>query len=217
MKKIMALKLIKPSISKHLTLIKPEELLIEDEAYFTDLHIQDGFLEEARAKALYFKSCIFENVTFIDVTFDGLELSSCIFKNCDLSRVQANRAIVQKTEFVDCKMTGSVFSEAAFNDVSIENAIGDYFTARYAEFKNTRFSGCKFIGSDFNDSKFTKVEIEHSDLSKSSFTGVHLNGMDLRTNKLDSLSLRLEDLKGSKVTTLQALELTRLLEIVIED
>lgn len=210
-------KVLKPSLPNSLDNVIAEDIEFYDELTLTCSHIKGGYIEEKRAKQVYFKECLFENVTFADINLDGLEVINCVFKSCDFSGVRSVDSNIHKSEFVDCKMSGSIFSESMFYNVTFKNIIGNYFTARFSEFKNSFFDGCNLVSSDLQDSKFNKVYIEDSDLTSAILLGVKLEGIDLRSNTVEGLSLRIEDIKGAKITTMQVLEFAKLLNVVIED
>ena len=210
-------KILKPSLPASLNLVNGEELELDDEYTLVCSHVKGGYIEEKNSRLVYFKECLFENVTFSDINFDGLEIINCVFKSCDFSGIRAIKSNVHKSEFIDCKMSGTIFSESIFSNVSFKDIIGNYFTSRFSEFKNTFFDTCNMVSCDIQDSKFSKVYIENSDISSSNFLGVKLKGIDLRSNKIENISTRIEDVKGAKIGTMQVFEFAKLLEVRIED
>lgn len=210
-------RVLKASLPASLNDVIAEELAFDDEFTLVCGHIKGGYIEEKRAKLVYFKECLFENVTFSDVNLEGLEIINCVFKSCDFSGVRSVNSNIHKSEFQDCKMSGSIFSESMFSNVTFNNIIGNYFTARFSEFKNCFFDTCNLVSGDLQDSKFNKVYIEDSDLTSAILLGVKLEGVDLRSNNVEQVSLRIEDIKGAKITTMQVLEFAKLLNVVIED
>ncbi|MGB3368274.1 MAG: pentapeptide repeat-containing protein [Acidaminobacteraceae bacterium] len=210
-------KVLRASVPNALENVIAEEIEFVDELNLTCAHIKGGYIEEKNAKQVYFKECLFENITFSDINLDGLEIINCVFKSCDFSGVRSVESIVHKSEFIDCKMSGSVFSESMFYNVTFTNVIGNYFTARFSEFKNCFFDGCNLVSSDLQDSKFNKVYIEGCDLTSAIFLGVKLEGVDLTSNEIEGIAVRIEDVKGAKITTMQVLEFAKLLNVIIEE
>lgn len=215
--KIEKPKILKPTLEPNLDIINGDDIRLEEEAMINNIHIKDGYIEDFNCKRVYIKDCLIENVTFSNDDLSNLEISNCIIKGCDFSGVRAIEAIFHKTQFIDCKMTGSIFSEGTFNSVEFQNLKAPYFVSRFSEFKNCSFKGCSLENGDIQDSKLLKSEFVTCDLKGLNLLNVSLKGMDLRTSNIDEISVMIQDIKGLIATTSQAIDLTRLLGIIISD
>ena len=70
--------------------------------------------------------------------------------------------------------------------------------------------------TSWNNCKLNKIEFQNSNLINCYFNKTSLNKIDLTTCDITGLDLEILDLAGATVTTMQALELTRLLNINIK-
>lgn len=215
--KIEKPKLLKPTLDNDLEIVCGDDIKLEEECMINSIHIKDGYIEDFNCKRVYIKDCLIENVTFANNDLSNLEISNCIIKGCDFSGVRAIEAIFHKTQFLDCKMTGSIFSEGTFNSVELINLKAPYFVSRFSEFKNCSVVNCSFVNGDIQDSKLIKTEFDLCDLKGLNLLNVNLKGMDLRSSNIDEISVLTKDIMGVMVTTAQAIDLTRLLGLIISD
>ena len=92
--------------------------------------------------------------------------------------------------------------------------------ARYGQLTDGRLTACEFKGSGFQDADFQGANLEglrteRVNFSRCNLCGAKLKDADLRGADIEGLLVRAEDVRGAIVTPPQAMELARLLGLVI--
>ena len=77
----------------------------------------------------------------------------------------------------------------------------------HSDLQNGSMESCRLTPVGFDTCNLTEVE----------FSRTPLKGIDLRSSQMAGIRLGIDDLKGVIVSSLQALELTRYLGLVVKD
>ena len=101
-------------------------------------------------------------------------------------------------------------------DVASRDSLGKYINVSYSKLKNVCIEDCNFKESIFQQVKFDKVSFNNTDLTASYFNKTSLNKVDLTTCDITEIDVEISDLSGAIVTSIQGLDLTRLMNIVIK-
>lgn len=159
---------------------------------------------------------IFDRVSFASCQISSLRLRDLRALKCDLSNSILRGFEASRVEIIGCRLTGLRAAECRWQDVLVEDC-----DMRYAQLNNSRFLNCEFRscnlagsdlgGSDLRGAIFSKTILRDADLS-----GTKLEGADLRGAEIEGVTVRVEDLRGAVVSVAQAIDLARLLGIVIE-
>lgn len=196
-------------IHKELEVFKEEGITIENKR-FSKLEEFDLNAEEAEFEKCIFENCkitgSFEKATFHDVIFINCDLSNCLFMEGSFIRVK-----IKNSKFVGCN----------FIDSRIYHFISEETIFKYANFSNTSLEEMKFENCDLNNSSFEEAKLKHiyfenSQLIQSLFYRTKLNGIDFSTCEINGITTSIEDLKGAIVNNFQAIELSKLLGIIIK-
>lgn len=177
----------------------------------------DCTIENAAAEKVTFEQVVFSGVIFSQVSLASAELTDVRFENCDLSNADLSRAVIYRTEFINCKLMGINLGEATLRDVVFDACNGSYSNFKLSDCKQLCFRGCVLQNADFMEARFAKVYLERCNMRQAQLCGVKLKGMDLSDCDIEGIGIRLEDLNGVKVSALQAVELSKLLGIIIKE
>ena len=167
-----------------------------------------------------FKNCTFRNQTFSECKFRSSQLADIRFENCDLSNISFAESSLYRVEFIGCKLTGTNFSESIFNHTTIRDCKGDYVISSMSKLRNVSFNQCFLRGGGLDNCQFTNVEFEHCNLVEAELHRTSLKGIDLTSSEIAGIrigSIPGGELKGATVTSLQALDIARMLGITIKD
>jgi len=134
---------------------------------------------------------------------------------CDLSNAVFGRFEARRVEFIDCRLLGMKTSACRWQDVLIENC-----DARYAQFNGGVLRSCEFKGTRLDEADFRGANLEGSvfmdaSLRRADFSDARLGNANLRGAEIGGMVVRAEDLRGALVTAPQAMDLARLLGVVI--
>jgi len=141
-----------------------------------------------------------------DVRFVGCDLSNAVIRNLDATRV----------EFLNCRLVGLVANASRLQSVLFNTC-----NARFAQFSESRLRHCDFRSTHLGDSVLTRAELAETRLTETilrlaDLTGIRFDALDLRNCEIEGLQLRIEDLRGARVTAAQAIDLARLMGVVID-
>lgn len=205
---------------------KPKFINLEDVQGFYDeviyaeeivSKIVEGYsIEGKNERGLTIDSCKFKNVVFTNCSFENLDLIDTRFESCDLSNVNLSNSGIHRVEFVNCKLVGTRFDESNIKDVLIKDSIG-----RYSNFSFSKVNGMNILNSDFEEATFQEVKHKKLSVEESSFINAYCNKtsfekVDLTSCDIDGINVDIEDVRGAIVTTMQALHLTKLLNLQIK-
>lgn len=192
---------------------------VEMEDDIIDLHIQGQTLENEEFDNLYFENVRFDHCTFSKVlmercSFRNVVFDSCAFPNCDFSRSWFGQC-----EFKSSQLVGCNFGESRFTDFIVEKS-----ALRYANFTSAQFDKCLIADCDLSDTFFAgctlkSFETYGSQFIRTEFFRTALKNVDFSACELEGIcvSENAEELKGAVVNTFQAVELSRLLGLVIKE
>ena len=96
----------------------------------------------------------------------------------------------------------------------------DYVIFSMSKLRNVSFNQCFLRGGGLDNCQFTNVEFEHCNLVEAEFHRTSLKGIDLTSSEIAGIrigSIPGGELKGATVTSLQALDIARMLGITIKD
>lgn len=86
----------------------------------------------------------------------------------------------------------------------------------YSKMKNINFKECNIEGAIFLECSFNKVGYKECNLSNSEFTNTPLKQVDFRDSDIYEISLTGRELKDAIDSPLQAVELSRLLGLIVK-
>ena len=176
----------------------------------------DGFDFAADAiPELDFRYCGIERVSFANRVVHRFRAADSRFVNCDFSNATLRGLEAARVEFIGCRLIGLKAIECRWHDVLVEDC-----DARYGQLTDGRLTACEFKGSGFQDADFQGANLEglrteRVNFSRCNLSGAKLKDADLRGADIEGLLVRSEDVRGAIVTPPQAMELARLLGLVI--
>ncbi len=197
------------NIHKELEEFRKDGIIIENKK-FSKLEEYDLNAEDAEFEKCIFENCkisgSFERATFHDVIFENCDLSNCLFMESSFIRVE-----IKNSKFVGCNFVDSRVYHFSSNETIL----------KYANFSNTNleeiiFENCDLNNASFEDAKLKHIYFETSQLNQVLFYRTKLNGIDFSSNEINGIITSIEDIKGAIVNNFQAIELSKLLGIIIK-
>jgi uncharacterized protein YjbI with pentapeptide repeats len=162
------------------------------------------------------KNAILEGVSLSACDIPAARFQDVRLVKCDLSNAILRGFEARRVEFIDCRLIGMAATECQWQDVLVQNCDGRYVRlsdgrVRAGEFRASDFSEADFRGTDLEGASFAQVLLSRADLSHS-----RLRNADLRGAEIDGILVGSEDVRGAIVTAAQAMDLARLLGLVIK-
>ena len=107
-----------------------------------------------------------------------------------------------------------------FDECSMKNVLFNSSLGKYSNFAYSKLDGVNIIESDFQNSVFQELQIkklafDSTNLSKAVFYNTKLKGIDFTTCNIEDIQLGVNEISGASVSVVQALDLTRLMGIII--
>lgn len=196
------------------------ELLANKNKDIFEMFFQNQFVEDISQPKLYVGSSQFINCVFSSCSFSMAQLSDVVFKNCDLSNINFTGSNLSRVAFDGCKLTGTNFSEALLYHVSFRECRGDYSIFTASKQRDVLFLRSSLQGAAFDNCRFNPVSFDSCNLTESEFYQTPLKSINFCNSEITGIRVQPftnSELRGATITSLQALELTRLLGIKIQD
>lgn len=179
------------------------------------MRFQDAALQEVQGGGVEFSGCVFQRCRFQGNDIQRLCLVDCVLDHCDLSNETFLRPSFQRVRLEHCRMTGIAFSEAALMNLEITNCQMDFAALAETKLNRAALRHCRLRESAWDHVTLTHLLLEDCDLTQTQWRYTPLKGIDLRGCEISGWGIDIPDLQGAKVTTVQALELCRLLRLEI--
>ncbi len=204
-----------PQLPKHLH--SATLAAIEDHAEYASLALSEADLAHQSATGVLFEQTRLRHVALTQTHLSRLRLIDTRFDACDLSAAGWEKAHIRRGELVGCRLLGTSLIEAQIEDVLVEdcNAEGALFVS--ARFRSVRFEHCTLRSASFAGADLRDVVFRECDLGQADLRGAKLKGTDLRGSTLEGMQVSAPDLRGAIVEPAQAVQVARLLGIVVED
>lgn len=207
-------KIIKPKIGKNLKLGDLESLTKEE--WIEDYYFQNQEVNDLSFYYTEISSCTFENM-ILRGNFEKVDLLDIIFDHCDLSNLNFNGRSIHRVIFKHCKLVGTNFMEC-----SLENIIFEECNLSYSNFSNARIKDLEFLSCNLNEASLNELAWNHlvfeqCTLDRTEFLHTSLNQIDFTTCDIEGVLLEPSFIKGLIVTSYQAILLSRLFGIIIQD
>lgn len=189
--------------------------------------VDDAKFEEIKATESKFPGSVAANVAFLTAILERVDANSCAFKglqirdsrilSSDFANAKCEKMNIFRTEFIACRMTGFQAPEAIVKEVLFQRSKLDLSLFRFSKLQDVAFDHCILIGADFLGAELEKVIFRDCDLTDTEFSQAKIKEIDVRGSKIENIRLQ-KDLVGTiKVDTGQALYLSSLFGLQIED
>ena len=174
-------------------------------------------LEDIEGERLDFSRCRFTRCRIAPGAIRWLSFSDCVFENCDLSSAVMRKASFLRAEFRDCRMVGVDFSEASLQSVLFSACQMKYANFSRAKLNPARFENCTMDNAAFYECKNKAVAFSGGSLVEAELGGMPLKDIDLRSTDIRGIRVVGGELKGAIVSPVQAMELAKILGVVIRE
>ncbi len=196
-----------------LTLVETERLLAGEP--IEECLIQEIDLSGRRIPSLVALNSVMDHVSFASSRIAKFRLRDARLVKCDLSNAVLHGFEATRIEFVDCRMTGMSAIQCHWEDVLVENCDLRYAQLSDGQIRSSEFKSCNLGDADLRGAHlegaiFTNAVLCRADLSKA-----RLRGTDLRGAEIEGVTVQPEDLRGAIVNVTQAMDLARLLGLII--
>lgn len=178
--------------------------------------IENKIISDKKDVGFTMDACVFKNVVFENCEFRNCDLIDVKFEKCNLSNVSFSGGTIHRTEFVNCKLVGARFDDTGIKDVLFENILGKYINFSYSKIKGMNVVDSNLHGATFQAVRKEKLAFKDTDLRESFFNKTPLAKMDLSTCDITNIDVEIDYIRGAEVTAIQALDLTRLMGLVIK-
>lgn len=196
-------------IHSSIDLYKQEGITIENKL-ISKLEEIDFNAEDVEFEKCIFKDCkitgTFEKAVFHDVIFENCDLSNCLFREGSFIRVE-----IRNSKFVGCD-----FSDSRVYHLACKETLFKYANFSASSLEEVLFKKCDLSNSSFTECKLKSTYFEVSKLEQTQFFKTKLKGIDISTCEINGIITTFDDIKGLIVNNFQAIELSKLLGLIIK-
>lgn len=195
-----------------------QEAVAEDDD-IKEVEIKNIRLNDIDFCKVGFRSVIFENCKITECDFSRCAFIDVIFKNCDFSNSRFDEGYFRYCEFQSVKWMGCRFPESRLMHVTMTQCNLQYANFDHGAFTYIFAKDCDFSHGILSECTVKEFAVKDSRFMETNFFRTRLRGMDFTECELAGIivSDSHEELAGAVVSTWQALELARLLGVIIKD
>ena len=188
-----------------------------DEREVTETALESLQLSGAALVYRDWKQCLFDHCRLGGAKTKGSYFSDVVFRDCDLSNGDLSDCVFSRVRFVNCRLTGANLSSCGFHDVQFIDSVADYSVFSLSKAKTVWFTRCNLTDASLNELAGKSYGFTDCDLARVDFRGTQLAGVNLTSCEIGGVSLSPQELRGCVVSSFQAVELARMLGVVVED
>ncbi|MDH6312875.1 uncharacterized protein YjbI with pentapeptide repeats [Parabacteroides sp. PFB2-10] len=215
------MKITEPQIAD---ILKEEEelsdlLSLDREDIYAHL-FRNQLLHEVQTSNRSIYACRLVNIRFMQCKLPKSQLSDIVFTHCDLSNLDLSGSSLHRVQFVGCKLLGTNFSETTLHQVLFKECIGNYMNFSGSKQRYVSYEASQLRGASFESCQLANVAFNSCRLIEAEFYNTSLKGMNLSDSEIAGLRINLlprTELWGTKISSLQALDLIRLLGVEVVD
>jgi uncharacterized protein YjbI with pentapeptide repeats len=178
--------------------------------------IQEIDFSGKRVPSMIASNSIFDHVSFANSQIIRFRLHDVRLVKCDLSNAILRGFEAIRSEFIDCRMTGMRAVECHWEDVLIENSDLRYAQLMDGQIRSSEFKSCNMGDSDLRGANLEGATFTNAILCRADLSKARLRGTDLRGAEIESITVQPENLRGAIVNVAQAMDLARLLGLIIK-
>ncbi|MGC4050507.1 MAG: pentapeptide repeat-containing protein [Paludibaculum sp.] len=178
-------------------------------------HIRQADGAGLKAAAFTAEGTLLEHTRLAEAELGSVVWRDVRLVNCDLANLKAQRMVLERVEFIDCRLMGLSAAALDASDVLILNSDARYASLQEARFRNSEFEGSNWQESDLRSADLSGTVLRTCDLARADLQGATLRETDFRTSHLEEMKVGLNDLRGAIVEPGQAMILTRVLGVRI--
>ena len=164
-----------------------------------------------------FNGCVFEKVNFNQNDLDHCTLIDCVFDHCDLSNVDMSTSCLRRVEFKHCNLVGVDASVCVMEDVLFYRCNARLANLSNSQIKNSEWKENRMDECSINDCKIKDLALDNCVFIGAEFLHTSLNKIDFSTSVIEGIALSGPELKGIIVSPFQAVDLAKILGIVVKE
>ncbi len=164
-----------------------------------------------------FSNCIFKSCKFFKIVFSNCTFEDCRFENCDLASASIIHTSLRGVRFVDTKLTGIQWNEAAIPlDVNFKKCLLNYSGFIGVDLRNTEMIECQLREADFSEANLSKTNCTYSDFLGARFINTDLTRANFTNATNYAIHPHGNKLCKTKFSLPEALSLLDVFDIIIE-
>lgn len=145
--------------------------------------LENEFSNEKNLAIGEYEKCQFKNCDFSERSLSQFRFIDCEFDNCNLSMCALSGTLLQKVNFIDCKLLGLRFDSCnEFSlSLSFEKCVLNHSSFYQLKLRDTKFSQCQLVECDFAETDLNGSIFTNSNLKGAIFDRTNLEKSDLST------------------------------------
>lgn len=168
-----------------------------------------------------FYNCVFKGCDLTGAALKDCKFSDCRFESCNLSLVKVAGTVFSNAEFIDSKLVGVNWTEAAWpriklsGPLSFVNCLLTDSNFLGLSLRNARVAKCQARGADFREADLSGADLTHTDFTECLFGKTNLTGANLDQARNYAIRVSDNQVKNAKFSMPEAMALLYCLDIKI--
>ncbi|MEG0854189.1 MAG: pentapeptide repeat-containing protein [Angelakisella sp.] len=189
-----------------------------DGVYLENLIVRDVTLTDEDICGISCSSIVFERCRLLNCTAEKSTFTDVVFKSCDLSGSSFTGSYWNRCQLQNCKLVGASLAESSLRQLLIENCNLNYVTLDSSGMNDIFISESNLTNASISQCRLKNWKAAGSRFVGASFFRTPLAGIDFSENTIDGIivSENHSELAGMTVSPVQAVELSKLLQIKIK-
>jgi uncharacterized protein YjbI with pentapeptide repeats len=183
------------------------EGLLGDEDVIRQVVFTEADISEQQARDVVCEHVHWQRCTMRGARLPAMHLRDVRFTRCDLIQTVLEKVALQRTELLDCRLTGLQAGDGRFRDLLLRDCQAQYASFAGGIFKGVRFERCILRDTSFLEADLAGALFLDCDLTNADMFGAKLTGADLRGSTIEGLRIGVKEIQGVKVDLVQAARL----------
>ena len=184
---------------------------------FINSHFKENVEEKIIISHTTIDSCIFEKIDFTLIELEDVNFIDVIFDGCNLSNKIFDERFLTRVVFKNCKMIGTSFIASTLKDVEFDSTI-----LKYSNFTMAKMNSISITNTDLTESYFTETNIkniifDNVKLYRTEFVKTNLKNVDFSSSDINGILFDFYSLKGIIVDRFQCQDLIGILGVQIKE
>ena len=200
---------------------KPQKIFFETNNLEKINNIEDEIKDDEKIEYKIIECQNVDNLENYDVEFRVVKFIKCNILSSKLEKfyfidVIFQRSSFSRCEFINCKLSGTDFTETIQNNVVYKDTNAQYANFSLSRYNNVLFENTILRNAYFEEDILKNVFFDKADLMQAQIFKTSLKDIDLSNSFIDGITISLEDIKGAIINEYQAINLIELIGVKIK-
>jgi uncharacterized protein YjbI with pentapeptide repeats len=178
---------------------------VEDGETYRSFQLANADFKSKRTHHVTFEQASLSTVNFTGTRMELGTWVDVLFQGCDLSNARWEKGTLIRTEIKDSRLVGfSLGGEGHLENVQLVDCNCHLASFRFTRLKAVSFKNCNLTEADFQGCDLSSVTFVGCDLRSVEMSQAKMRGVDLRGSQIDGIRAGPAELRGAVIDPVQA-------------